>query len=140
MSENEFVVKDRRRFTEQGEIREQEEADQKTGAPEASGPSPQDEAPNRTEQVCAGPPPLPEVNFSTFIISLGTSALMNLGELPDPSSNQTCRNLPLAKQTIDILAMLQTKTQKNLDREEENLLNNLLYELRIKYVGAVNKT
>ena len=139
MSENEFVVKDKRRFTEDGEIREQKADQEQAGSETASEPSPEKKTSNRNEKTCAGPPPLPEVNFSTFAISLGTSALMNLGEIPDPTNMETCRNLPLAKQTIDILAMLQDKTRGNLEGDEENLLKNLLYELRIKYVGAVNQ-
>ena len=89
------------------------------------------------EKTCAGPPPLPEINFPTFVFSLGTSVLMNLGEIPDPNTRESCRNLPLAKQTIDIMAMLQDKTKGNLTGEEESMLSNLLYELRMKYVSAV---
>ena len=58
--------------------------------------------------------PLPEVNFATFVFSLSTSALMNLGELPDPQTRQVSKNLPLAKQTIDILGMLKEKPRVTL--------------------------
>jgi hypothetical protein len=96
-----------------------------------------EDAANRQSGACQGPPSLPEVTFSTFVFSLGTSALVHLGEIPEPTSKQTCQNLPVAKQTIDILGMLKTKTQGNLDHEEQQLLDNLLYELRMKYVAAV---
>ena len=136
MTDEEFVVKDRRRFTADGEPVEEEaespEADAPAGesvgaAPE--GPGPGDDAP--------GAVPLPEISFSMFVLSLASSVLMHLGEMPDPYTNQAAANLPLAKQTIDILGMLQEKTKGNTDQEEENLLKGLLYELRMKYVAAV---
>jgi len=77
---------------------------------------------------------LPEVNFSTFIFSLGSSALVQLGEIPDPVTQKQEKNLDLAKQTIDILGMLEQKTRGNLTKEEEMLMRNLLYDLRMKFV------
>jgi hypothetical protein len=82
-------------------------------------------------------PPLPEVNFSTFVYSLSTSALVHLGEIPEPITEKMDKNLPLAKQTIDILGILQEKTKGNLTQEEENLLNSFLYDLRMRYVKAI---
>ncbi len=82
---------------------------------------------------------LPEIDFATFILSMGSSALVHLGEVPD-ESGKTGRNLPLAKQTIDLLALLQDKTKGNLDEAESNLLSALLYDLRIKYVDALKKS
>ena len=82
---------------------------------------------------------LPDIDFATFILSMGSSALVHLGEMPAPDGTSD-RDLPLAKQTIDLLALLQEKTQGNLDEAEDNLLRSLLYDLRIKYVDAVNKT
>ena len=83
------------------------------------------------------PSPLPEVSFATFIYSLSTSALVHLGEIPEPITEKMDKNLPLAKQTIDILGILQEKTKGNLSQEEENLLNNFLYDLRMRYVKAM---
>ncbi|MCD6320508.1 MAG: DUF1844 domain-containing protein [Candidatus Desulfofervidaceae bacterium] len=80
--------------------------------------------------------PLPPINFSTFIISLSSSALVHLGEIPEPSTGKYQKNLQLAKQTIDILEMLKEKTTGNLDSEEESLLTNVLFDLRVKYVKA----
>ena len=82
-------------------------------------------------------PPLPEVSFATFIYSLSTSALVHLGEIPEPITEKMDKNLPFAKQTIDILGILQEKTKGNLTQEEENLLNNFLYDLRMRYVKAM---
>ena len=81
---------------------------------------------------------LPRVDFSGFCLSLATSALYHLGVVGDPESGQPVeeKNLPLAQQTIDALAMLQTKTEGNLDAEEKQLLEGLLYELRLRFVEA----
>jgi hypothetical protein len=83
------------------------------------------------------PSPLPEVTFSTFVYSLSTSALVHLGEIPEPLTEKMDKNLPLAKQTIDILGILQEKTKGNLTQEEENLLTSFLYDLRMRYVKAM---
>jgi hypothetical protein len=77
---------------------------------------------------------LPEVSFTTFILSLASSALVQLGEVPDPVSGKTEVHLPVAKHTIDVLSMLRKKTESSLDEEESKLLDGLLYELRMKYV------
>jgi len=77
---------------------------------------------------------MPAVTFSTFILSLGSSALVHLGEVPDPETGQTASNLLMAKHTIDVLTMLQEKTRNCLDADERKLLDGLLYELRMKYV------
>ena len=66
--------------------------------------------------------------------SLNASALLHLGAIEDPASGTKDKNLPMAKQTIDILSMMQEKTAGNLSQEEENLLKNILYDLRIMYV------
>ena len=84
-------------------------------------------------------PPLPEINFASFILSLSSSALFLLGDIPDPATNLTQRNLPLAKQTIDILGILNEKTVGNLVREVSQLLESLLYDLRMRYVEELKK-
>lgn len=77
---------------------------------------------------------MPEINFITFLLSLNSSALVHLGQQPDPGSGATLKNLPVAKQTIDVIAMLEQKTRGNLTQEEKRLLTNVLYELRLLYV------
>ncbi len=77
---------------------------------------------------------MPSVTFSTFILSLASSALVQLGEVPDPNSGQTTQDLLMARHTIDVLHMLQEKTRNCLDAEEAQLLEGMLYELRMKYV------
>ena len=77
---------------------------------------------------------LPKVNFSTFILSLNTSALVHLGELPEIGSDKKKKDLVLAQQTIDTLAMLQERTAGNLDKDEEGLLEHILFDLRMKFI------
>jgi hypothetical protein len=79
---------------------------------------------------------LPEIDFGMFVMSLATSVLVHLGEIEHPESRERQSNVPLAKQTIDILGMLRDKTRGNLTQGEAQLLDNLLYDLRMKYVDA----
>ncbi len=79
---------------------------------------------------------LPKVNFSTFILSLNTSALVHLGELPEIGTDKKKKDLVLAQQTIDTLAMLQERTAGNLDEDEKGLLEHILFDLRMKFVKA----
>ncbi len=77
---------------------------------------------------------MPEIDFATFVISLNSSALVQLGILEEPGTGQKTKNLALAKQTIDVLVMLEEKTKGNLSRDEENILKSILYDLRMLYV------
>jgi hypothetical protein len=126
-----FTVTDRRSFSGAGDDRATEEApppaaDQlPTGAPEPLGP--------KSARDAAA---LPAVDFHTFVLSLGSSALLHLGELEHPEAGPPQKDLPLAKHTIDILAMLQEKTKGNLTAAEEKLMESLLYDLRLRYVAA----
>ncbi|GHV54685.1 hypothetical protein FACS1894206_08000 [Deltaproteobacteria bacterium] len=86
------------------------------------------------EKTAARIPPMPEVNFATFALSLASSGLAHLGEVPNPESGKTEENLSMAKYTIDVLSMLREKTRNNLEAEEIRLMEGLLYELRMKYV------
>ena len=77
---------------------------------------------------------LPKIDFSTFVISLNSSALVQLGVLADPTTGEKSTNLSLAKQTIDVLGLLEEKTKGNLNSDEANMLKSILYDLRILYV------
>ena len=77
---------------------------------------------------------LPAIDFATFILSLSHSVLVHLGDAPDPSGGPAQRDVTMAKQTIDLLAVLQEKTEGNLSGEEERLLDQVLYDLRMRYV------
>jgi hypothetical protein len=76
----------------------------------------------------------PGIDFNTFVLSLSTSALMHLGELSD--SEDATINLAHAKQSIDCIALLEEKTKGNLTGEEERLISEVLYELRLRFVAA----
>lgn len=77
---------------------------------------------------------LPKIDFATFILSINSSALVQLGLIEDPATGEKTKNLALAKQTIDLMAMLEEKTRGNLTSDEENILKGILYELRMLYV------
>lgn len=129
-----FTIKDKRIFSQDDAGKEQHDTTaQDTIRQDASAGTADDKAGQ------AASPPLPEINFSSFIISLSSSALFHFGEIPDPLTNTKQRNLPLAKQTIDILGILKRKTAGNLTNEESQLLENLLYDLRIRYVEETKK-
>jgi hypothetical protein len=127
-----FVIKDKRLFDESGDVRQEElnkeEAipDQKTQSASETGSG--DEKKEQTADHYL------EVNFASFVLSLSTSAMYHFGDFPDPVSKKAERNLPAAKQIIDILSMLNDKTAGNLDEGEKNLIDGLLFELRIRYV------
>lgn len=78
---------------------------------------------------------LPEVTFSTFVLSLASSALVHLGEVPNPETGGTTRNEVLARNAIDVLTMLDDKTRNGLTPEESKLMRDVLYELRMKFVA-----
>lgn len=80
----------------------------------------------------------PPVTFSSFVFSLGTSALMLMGETLDPQQPSMPMNLPQAKEIIDILSMLDEKTRGNLSSDETSVLADMLYTLRMKYVGLTS--
>ena len=79
---------------------------------------------------------MPEVTFTTFVMSMNTSALYHLGEIDDPASGKTTVDLVLAKHAIDTLKLLQEKTKGNLTEKENSLLDNVLCDLRLRYVKA----
>jgi hypothetical protein len=122
-----FVVKDRRMFSQEGPPAAEEKP-----APEAR-PEPKSESAS-TAQSRQTETPLPQINFPTFVASLNASALVHLGVIEDPVSGKAEKNLPMAKQTIDILSMLQQKTAGNLSADEDSMLKSILYDLRILFV------
>jgi len=131
-----FKVTDKRKFSDEGDRkaeREAAKADQKADLETPQPEAPQPETPQPEDPTID--PSMMEVNFSNFVLSLGTSAVLHFGEFPDPATGNQEKNLPMAKHTIDILNMLRDKTSGNLEPEEEKLLSDLLYQLRMKYVS-----
>jgi hypothetical protein len=86
------------------------------------------------DELSCACPEMPQLDFATFVLSMSSSALVHLGEVPEPESGQVGENLLAAKQTIDILCMLESKTRGNLTAQESRLLRDMLFELRMKYV------
>lgn len=126
-----FKVTDRRSFSENGAA----ESGASAQGPAAETPAPQ--APAQREAREDSNRVLPPADFSTFVLSLGSSALIHLGEIEPPGEAAKRRELPMAKHTIDLLTLLQEKTQSNLTPEEDKLLESLLYDLRLRYVEAL---
>lgn len=83
--------------------------------------------------------PIPEVNFSTFVMSMSSSAMVHLGEVADPSTGKVYFSPVLAKQSIDVLAVIEDKIKNGMTEDEERLLCELLYNLRMKYVQKTQK-
>lgn len=141
MSEEEskaFVIRDRRG---RGEEKETPSSTSGRTAPSES-PRPQSVQQGQsstssihTEHGHEGAPP---VTFAGFIFSLSTSAMMLMGEQLDPQQGQAPVNLPQAKEIIDILSMLESKTRGNLETDEQAVLTDMLYALRMKYVGMAS--
>ena len=129
-----FKVQDKRRFSAEGDARPDVEQGEtaaanasKVGAAPEPPPSPAGGAEHQHEHQI-------EMTFSTFLVGLSTEALAALGEMPDPMTGKSLRDLGAARQLIDILGILRDKTRGNLDREEQNLIEAILFELRMKYV------
>lgn len=76
------------------------------------------------------------INFSSFVVSLASSAMFHLGETADPQTGAKATNLPLASQTLDVLRILQEKTDGNLDEEEDKLLATLIEDLQGRFAEA----
>lgn len=127
-----FRVTDRRRFTAEGETTG---AEAPTSPPpvESAGADPQ--APADAESAADVP-----VTFSTFVLGLGTQTLLHLGEIVDPSVGAVERDLAAAKHVIDILGILQDKTRNNLDPGEAEILDSMLYDLRMRFVSLARGT
>jgi hypothetical protein len=133
-----FTVTDKRKFREDGERRELSQ----------EPPPPRKEEPKKTAAAAtAAAPPKPEeaprpdahIDFPSYILSYYTQGLVLLGEVPNPYTNQKEEDVDGARHTIDILSMLQEKTKGNLGKEEHQLLDSILYELRMKYMAKTSK-
>jgi hypothetical protein len=126
-----YKVEDRRFLhkseEEKAKIKEEEAARQEAGAAAQ-------EAFKKSAREAQDEMPLPEITFASFLISLSSSAFIHLGDIPDPVTGETKKDLSLAKQTIDLLGLLREKTHNNLQEDEERLFDHLLYDLRMRFV------
>jgi len=119
-----FTVNDLRRFTASGEARGRSD----------DGRAGQDGEPARTDRPGDG------LTFSGFVIGLAQQAFVSLGLVKDPQASTMRKDLPQAKAMIDILAMLRDKTRGNLDEVESRMMDEMLDELRLRYVRELRET
>jgi hypothetical protein len=129
-----FRVTDKRGFTEDGEAR----------APEATEKPPEraggEAAPDADSKAAGGePPPGPTIDFPSYLLSYYTQGLVLLGEVPNPYTNKKEEDVEAARHTIDILSMIEEKTKGNLSKEEQQLLEGVLYELRMKFMAKTKR-
>jgi Domain of unknown function (DUF1844) len=136
-----FKVADRRRFVNpeaaEGDKREpdvESPSGDERDAGEGGGRPRAADAQDSSADAEEGAGALAEMTFTTFVMGLTTQALMHLGEIADPEQHHPQRDLPAAKQMIDLLGILSEKTKGNLDAAEEQLLGAMLYDLRMRYV------
>lgn len=139
-----FTVNDRRLFRGndpvEGDTPNRQDAGPRAEAPGAAAePPPQRESKGSStprEDRAPGAPAAPSTDFPSFVLSLASSALMHLGEIEHPQTGRPQKDLALARHSIDILIMLREKTRGNLTPPEQNLLENLLHDLQLRFVEA----
>ncbi|HXN84425.1 MAG TPA: DUF1844 domain-containing protein [Candidatus Binataceae bacterium] len=157
MSEDEekergFKVADRRRFSSEGELKSDQAEEPPAAAQPQSSDKPAQGGPSAGAQAQAsaayekasaaderdlGPQ---EITFASFVVGLSTEALALLGEMPHPATGERIKDLVGAQQIIDIIALLRDKTRGNLSRDEDALLEAILFDLRMKYVEKARPT
>jgi hypothetical protein len=130
--ESDFKITDRRKFTEDGKVRPEAAATAAATPKATPGPEPRGRQAARPEKERHAPPSL---DFGSFLVSLGTSGLLQLGEIPDPETRKPAEDLEGARQTIEVLGLLKEKTKGNLTPDENRLLDTMLYELRMKFLA-----
>ncbi len=137
-----FVIKDRRAFDKDGKLKKSAESMHIPDAKDTAKPdkqqknAPQEKEADKDKKQQTSTP-LPEVNFTTLIFSLSSSALFYLGEVADPETNQPKKDLALAKHTIDTISMLKDKTKGNLTDEEDKFITTVIADLKWRYVKAI---
>jgi hypothetical protein len=131
--ERAFTVSDRR-FSARRESEDRPSERPQAAASPAERPT---QAPPQADEPSATA--AEEINFASFLISLGSQAFMHLGDIPNPMTQQREKDLPAAKQMIDLLGLLETKTKGNLTADEERLLRQLLLDLRLRYVRETGR-
>jgi hypothetical protein len=128
-----FRVTDKRLFDEEGKLRSEVAEDVRKSqepAKAAAGTHPTQETPHGSGT---------RIDFPSYVLSYYTQSLVLLGEVPNPYTNKKEEDLEAARHTVDILGMLKDKTKGNLTAEEDQLLESVLYEVRMKYMAKVNK-
>ena len=145
-AEKAFTISDKRLFTKEGARRA---PDTPPETPVAASPPPPPPPPRREAPRAAEAPPrpspepgpgarrdLPAADFTMLVNMLVTNAMVFLGQMPAPGSQQYMRNLPQAQHMIDLLMVLRDKTRGNLSREEDQMMQDLLPQLQMAYVSV----
>jgi hypothetical protein len=129
-----FKVTDKRGFQEDGEV-------QPPKATEKAEEQPASESSSAADNASPGQeiPPGTPIDFPSYLLSYYTQGLVLLGEVPNPYTNKKEEDVEAARQTINILSMLEQKTRGNLTKEEQQLLETVLYELRMKFMARTNR-
>jgi hypothetical protein len=131
-----FTVTDRRSFDVTGDRKDDPSSTTEKPANEPTAPGGTKAAsPSRAERESERS--LPPADFATLVLSLGSSAMAYMGEAPGPEGEKPTQNLPMAKHAIDLLSVLEEKTKGNLTEEEAQLLESLLFDVRLRYVEAI---
>ncbi len=132
-------VIDKRRFDADGSTRAGAPAGETAPERPTAKAAPVDPSrdPNREPKTSAKKSLPHGADFSSFVVGLATQALMMLGEMPNPETNRPMLNVEGARQTIDLLALLEEKTRGNLSAEEDQLLGEILASLRMAFVAKV---
>jgi hypothetical protein len=128
-----FRVTDKRGFREGSEATAPEASETAETRPADEPSSPKKEMPDGREST---PPP---IDFPSYILSYYTQGLVLLGEVPNPYTNKKEEDVEAARHTIDILSMIEQKTKGNLSSEEQQLLETVVYELRMKFMAKTNR-
>ena len=129
--EQSFRVTDKRGFSEDGTpVENSEKAEQKQDNQSAAA-SEKTPAGNESSRR--------PIDFPSYLLSYYTQGLVLLGEIPNPYTNKKEEDVEAAQHIIDILSMLEQRTKGNLDSQEEKLLENVLYELRMKFMARTNR-
>jgi len=141
-AEKAFTISDKRLFTKEGSRRDPD-TPRETPAASPPPPPPRQEAPRAAEPQRQRPEQgegprrdLPSADFTMLVNMLVTNAMVFLGQMPAPGSQQYMRNLPQAQHMIDLLMVLREKTRGNLTPDEEQMMQELLPQLHMAYVSA----
>jgi hypothetical protein len=132
-----FRITDKRAFRDDGEIREDIPVEDaaKGKEMESSEPAEKDDSAQQKQETGK----TAKIDFPSYVLSYYTQGLVLLGEVPSPYTQKREEDLDGARHTVDILALLQEKTTGNLSPEEKQLLDSVLYELRMKFMAKTNK-
>lgn len=133
-----FQIRDRRAYLTETNQEKRPEKERMEKPASASDKEAHAASPSREEHSHSAEGSFP-VQFSSFILSLATSALIHLGQEANPATGERSVELPAARQVIDLITLLEEKTKGNLTPDEENLLRQILFTLRLKFVEVEKK-